>query len=167
MIDSFLGSTGKNLQSIFDYATTAPCVLFMDEFDGVAIDRADSKDVGEIRRVTNQLLIILDRLPPTCMFIAATNAEELLDRAIRRRFDYVIELPAPTQELRIRCAERELAPRMTPGHDIRHHAAAVAEMPLPNLSGLVKLCQRLRRDLVLNRGTGIPAILADTTTAAG
>lgn len=161
MIDSYLGSTGKNLQNIFDYAATAPCVLFMDEFDGVAIDRGDSKDLGEIRRVTNQLLILLDRLPPTCMFVAATNADELLDRAIQRRFDFVLELPAPTQEMRKRCAERELAPTMTPGHNVTCHAETVAGLPLANLSGLVKLCQRIRRDLVLNGGAGVHAIIAN------
>lgn len=161
MIESYLGSTGKNLQNIFDYAATAPCVLFMDEFDGVAIDRGDSKDVGEIRRVTNQLLILLDRLPPTCMFVAATNADELLDRAIQRRFDFVLELPAPTRELREQCARRELSPSLTPGCDVSHHVEAVAALPLPNLSGLVKLCQRIRRDLVLNHGDGVQGIIAD------
>lgn len=159
LIDSYLGSTGKNLQDIFDYAATAPCLLFMDEFDGVAIDRGDSKDVGEIRRVTNQLLILLDRLPPTCVFIAATNADELLDRAVRRRFDFVMELPAPTREIREQCARRELAPSMTPGHDMTHHVKTVADLPLPNLSGLVKLCERIRRDLVLNDGEGVRALI--------
>ena len=160
MIESFLGSTGKNLQNIFDYAATAPCVLFMDAFDGVAIDRGDAKDVGEIRRVTNQLLILLDRLPSTCMFIAATNADELLDRAIQRRFDFVMELPAPTQELRMKCAQRELATGMTPGHDVTHYAESVANLPLANLSNLVKICQRIRRDLVLNHGAGVQSIIA-------
>lgn len=161
LIESYLGSTGKNLQSLFDYASNAPCVLFMDEFDGVAIDRADSKDVGEIRRVTNQLLILLDKLPSTCMFIAATNADELLDRAIKRRFDYVIEIPAPTLDIRQRCASVELSPTLTPGYDVTHHIEAVANLPLPNLSSLVKLCQRIRRDLVLNAGNGIQAIIKD------
>lgn len=165
LIESYLGSTGKNLQEIFDYASSAPCVLFMDEFDGVAIDRGDSKDVGEIRRVTNQLLILLDRLPPSCMFMAATNADELLDRAIHRRFDFVLELPAPTWEMRQRCAERELSTGMTPGHDVTHHIDAVANLPLPNLSELVKLCQRIRRDLVLNAGAGVKAIMANAQTA--
>lgn len=161
LIESYLGSTGKNLQNIFDYAATAPCVLFMDEFDGVAIDRGDSKDVGEIRRVTNQLLILLDRLPPTCVFVAATNADELLDRAIQRRFDYLIELPAPTSELRKRCVEREFALSMTPGHDLTGHTSSVAELPLPNLSSLVKLCQRIRREYALNDGHGALRILAE------
>lgn len=161
MIESYLGSTGKNLQSIFDYAAIAPCVLFMDEFDGVAIDRGDSKDVGEIRRVTNQLLILLDRLPPTCLFVAATNADELLDRAIQRRFDYVLEIPTPTRDLRELCAKRELAPSLTPGHNVSHHAEIIADLPLPNLSALVKLCQRVRRDLVLNQGAGVQNIIAE------
>lgn len=165
MVESYLGSTGKNLQNIFDYAATARCVLFMDEFDGVAIDRGDSKDVGEIRRVTNQLLILLDRLPPTCMFVAATNADELLDRAIQRRFDYVLELPAPTREMREHCARRELSPTMTPGHDVSHHVEAVTDLPFPNLSALVKLCERIRRDLVLNSGAGVQQIIAEA--AAG
>lgn len=159
MIDSHLGESGKNLQTIFDYAANAPCVLFMDEFDGVAIDRGDSKDVGEIRRVTNQLLILLERLPASCMFVAATNAEELLDRAIHRRFDVVMEIPAPTLALRQRCVERELSIVMTPGHDVTGHIEAVAALPLRNLSSLVKLCQRIRRDLVLNDGQDVLHII--------
>lgn len=159
LIESHLGGTGKNLQKIFDYAATAPCVLFMDEFDGVAIDRADSKDVGEIRRVTNQLLILLDRLPSTCVFVAATNANDLLDHAVQRRFDYVLELPAPTNELRRRCVERELAKTLTPGHDVTDQIDSVAALPIANLSGLVKFCQRIRRDLVLNGGANVKAII--------
>lgn len=160
LIDSHLGGTGKNLQDIFDYAATSSCVLFMDEFDGIAIDRADAKDVGEIRRVTNQMLILLDRLPAHCVFIAATNANELLDRAIQRRFDYVIELPAPTPELLLRVALQELATNLTPGHDVTALAQVLGSLALPNMSSLVKLCQRIRRDLVLNQGAGIEAIIA-------
>lgn len=165
LIESYLGATGKNLQRVFDYAANGPCVLFMDEFDGVAIDRGDSKDVGEIRRATNQLLILMDRLPATCMFVAATNADELLDRAIHRRFDFVLELPAPTIELRQRCAQRELDKSLTPGHNVMHLIDVVANLPLANLSALVKLCQRIRRDLVLNDGGDIQAII-DTAMAA-
>lgn len=161
LVDSHLGATGKNLQKIFDYAETGPCVIFMDEFDGVAIDRSDSKDVGEIRRVTNQLLIRMDRLPPSCVFIAATNAETLLDRAAHRRFDFVMEIPAPTLELKLRCAKRELAPELTPGHDVSHHAETVAQLELLNLSALVQLCQRIRRDLVLNGGRGVPSLILE------
>lgn len=161
LIESYLGSTGKNLQTIFEYAATAPCVLFMDEFDGVAIDRADSKDVGEIRRVTNQLLILLDRLPSTCLFVAATNANELLDRAIQRRFDYVIEIPKPGIELRKRCVQAQLHPSLTPGHDLSDKVEIIAGLPIENLSGFVQFCQRIRRDLVLNEGLGVNQLIVE------
>jgi SpoVK/Ycf46/Vps4 family AAA+-type ATPase len=164
LIDSHLGGTGRNLQHIFEYAATGPCVLFMDEFDGVAIDRSDSKDIGEIRRVTNQLLILLDKLPASCLFVAATNAEELLDKAVQRRFDYIIHIPTATHDLRLRCALRELATDLTPGHDISRYAESVAAIALPNLSAVVKLCQRLRRDLVLNNGEGIQTIIEDCSS---
>jgi hypothetical protein len=161
LIESYLGSTGKNLQNIFDYAETAPCLLFMDEFDGVAIDRGDSKDVGEIRRVTNQLLILLERLPSTCVFVAATNASELLDRAIHRRFDYLVDLPAPNNELRLRCAQRELSAEMTAGRDLSCHAKSIAELPLENLSAVVDLCKRIRREYALNDGRDALRIIAN------
>ena len=159
LVESYLGATGKNLQKIFDYATTGPCVVFLDEFDGVAIDRNDSQDVGEIRRVTNQLLILMDRLPASCVLVAATNAETLLDRAVHRRFDFVLEIPAPTPEIQLIVATRELAPALTPGHDVSDHASTVAALNLPNLSALVNRCERIRRDLVLNAGRGLPALL--------
>lgn len=162
LIESFMGQTGKNLQTIFDFAATAPCVIFMDEFDAIAMDRADSKDVGEIRRVTNQMLLKLDQLPTTCVFIGATNAAELLDRAVFRRFDFVVELPAPTADLKLRCAQRELSTSRTPGFDVSALATQVAALHFQNLSALVQLCQRIRRDLVLNQGQGVQAILTQS-----
>lgn len=161
LIDSHLGGTGKNLQEIFDYAATAPCLLFMDEFDGVAIDRIDAKDVGEIRRVTNQLLMLVDRLVPTCMFVAATNAQQLLDSAVLRRFDFVLQLPAPSRQLRERCIQRELAASLTPGYDLTDKIGPLADLELPNLSAVVQLCQRIRRDLVLNQGAGMDSLIAE------
>lgn len=159
LIDSHMGGTGKNLQALFDYARTAPCVLFLDEFDGIGMDRADLRDIGEVRRITNQLLISIDRLPATCMLVAATNADSLLDSALRRRFDFIIEVPAPTPELRLCCARRELDPQRTPGRDVQHLAETVAALKLSNLSAVVGLCQRIRRDLVLNNGAGIDRLL--------
>jgi len=159
LIDSHLGETGKNLQSILDYAKTAPCVLFLDEFDGIGMDRNDNRDVGEMRRITNQLLIAIERLPSSCVLVAATNADSLLDSALKRRFDFVIEVPTPTVELRLQCAQKELASAITPGHDVLHLADRVARMDLPNLSAVVDFCKRIRRDLVLNSGAGVEALV--------
>ena len=160
LIASHLGETGKNLQSVLDYAKTAPCVLFMDEFDGIGMDRNDNRDVGEMRRITNQLLIAIERLPSSCVLVAATNADSLIDSALKRRFDFVIEVPPPTVALRLQCARKELAPTITPGHDVLHLADRVALMDLPNLSAVVDFCKRIRRDLVLNSGAGIDSLVS-------
>lgn len=159
LIASYLGETGRNLDVLMEYAATAPCVLFLDEFDAVGMDRHQGGDVGEARRITNQLLITLERLPSTCMFVAATNAPGLIDKALQRRFDFVIEIPAASVDLQLRCAARELAPALTPGHDVSHLAERVSSLGLRNLYEVVQLCQRVRRDLVLQQGIGIEALL--------
>ena len=157
LVDSHLGETAKHIDQVLDYAATAPCVLFFDEFDSVGSNR-NGGDVGELRRITNQLLIAMDRLPSQTMLVAATNAMHLVDVALKRRFDFTIELPAPTPDLIAACAGRELAPALTPGHDLTDQIAALTSMGLENLHAVVQLCRRLRRDLVLNGGRGIDAI---------
>lgn len=96
MIGSFLGETASRLKRVFDYARTIPCVLFFDEFDAVGKERGDIHETGEIKRVVTSLLMQADDLPSYTVVIAATNHAELLDRAVWRRFQIRLELPAPT-----------------------------------------------------------------------
>lgn len=98
MIGSFLGETAARLKRVFDYARTTPCVLFFDEFDAVGKERGDTHETGEIKRVVTSLLMQIDDLPSYTVVIAATNHPELLDRAVWRRFQLRLDLPAPTQE---------------------------------------------------------------------
>lgn len=167
LIGSLMGETGRNLDVLMEYAATAPCVLFLDEFDAVGMDRHRDGDVGEARRITNQLLITLERLPSTCMFVAATNANGLIDQALQRRFDFVIEIPSPSVDLQRQCAARELAPELTPGHDVLQLAETVASRGLKNLYEVVELCRRIRRNLVLQQGQGIKTLLGETSNAQG
>lgn len=159
VVASHLGETGKNIERLIAYASSAPCVLFLDEFDGLAIQRNQAGDVTEMRRVTNQMLISLDRLPAHCIFVAATNSPQLLDPAILRRFDLPVEVPPPDESLRRRAAELELNPNLTPGMDVSHLAKDVGALDLPNLYEVVNLCRRIRRDLVLNEGQGIKSLI--------
>jgi SpoVK/Ycf46/Vps4 family AAA+-type ATPase len=98
MIGSFLGETAARLKRVFEYARTTPCVLFFDEFDAVGKERGDKHETGEIKRVVTSLLMQIDDLPSYVVVIAATNHSELLDRAVWRRFQLRLELPAPTQK---------------------------------------------------------------------
>jgi AAA+ superfamily predicted ATPase len=98
MIGSFLGETAARLKRVFEYARTTPCVLFFDEFDAVGKERGDKHETGEIKRVVTSLLMQIDDLPSYVVVIAATNHSELLDRAVWRRFQLRLQLPAPTQK---------------------------------------------------------------------
>ena len=159
LVDSHLGMTGRNIDTLMQYAASAPCLLFLDEFDCVAIDRSATGDVTEMRRVTNQLLLSLDKLPPHCVFVAATNSETLIDKAVMRRFDFALAINAPGEALIQRLARKELDPVRTPGSDISGLADRIAKIALKNMNEVVFLCRRIRRDLVLNKGQGIEGIL--------
>jgi SpoVK/Ycf46/Vps4 family AAA+-type ATPase len=106
MIGSYLGETAGRLKRIFDYVRTTPCVLFFDEFDAVGKERGDIHETGEIKRVVTSLLMNVDDLPSYSIVVAATNHSELLDRAVWRRFQLRLALPAPTEKQLIRYFER-------------------------------------------------------------
>lgn len=99
MISSLLGSTSKNLRKLFEYASSKPCILFLDEFDAIAKNRNDQNEQGELKRVINSLLQnIDDYLAEGNILIAATNRDELLDSAIWRRFSTVVSVEKPGQD---------------------------------------------------------------------
>ena len=98
MIGSYLGETAGRLGRVFDYVRTTPCVLFFDEFDAVGKERGDIHETGEIKRVVTSLLMHIDELPSYAIVIAATNHSELLDRAVWRRFQLRLRLPAPGEQ---------------------------------------------------------------------
>ena len=95
IVSSLLGSTAKNLSRIFSYVNSMPCILLLDEFDALAKARDDNHELGELKRVINSLLQNIDSMSPSTVLIAATNHHELLDSAIWRRFQTVIEMPKP------------------------------------------------------------------------
>ena len=90
LISSLLGNTAKNIRKLFDYAKSKPCILFLDEFDAIAKARDDNHETGELKRVINSLLQNIDDFLENGILIAATNHEQLLDSAIWRRFEKVV-----------------------------------------------------------------------------
>lgn len=70
--------------------------MFLDEFDAIGKERGDRHDTGEMKRVVGSLLLEIDRLPSHVVVIAATNHDELLDRAVWRRFQIHLVLPSPS-----------------------------------------------------------------------
>lgn len=97
LISSYLGTTAKNIRSLFDYAQRVPCVLFLDEFDAFAKARDDNNELGELKRVVNSLLQNIDMMSNESILVAATNHEKLLDPAVWRRFEYKLEIDLPDE----------------------------------------------------------------------
>lgn len=97
LITKFLGETAAKLRLIFDAIEQTRAVYLFDEFDALGAERAARNEVGEIRRVLNSFLQFLERDSSDSIIVAATNHPQLLDRALFRRFDAVIEygLPSP------------------------------------------------------------------------
>lgn len=96
VVGSYLGETGTRLKRLFDFVRTHACVLFFDEFETLGKERGDTHETGEIKRVVSSLLLQIDALPSHVVVMTATNHQELLDRAVWRRFQLRLELPAPT-----------------------------------------------------------------------
>ena len=95
LISSLLGNTAKNIHRIFEFAKKQPCILFLDEFDAIAKARDDAHELGELKRVVNSLLQNIDDFSQEGILIAATNHADMLDSAVWRRFQTIIELPTP------------------------------------------------------------------------
>lgn len=99
IISSYLGESASNLQNLFDSIQDYPCVLLLDEFDIIGKQRdVTSNDVGEIHRIVNILLGLLEEYDGDGILIATTNLEGSLDKALFRRFDDFIELPKPSEK---------------------------------------------------------------------
>ncbi len=98
VMSSFLGRTGSNLRRVLDYAKSQDAVLLLDEFDAIAKKRDDTTEVGELKRLVTVLLQEIDDWPSAGLLLAATNHPTLLDPAVWRRFEMVINFPGPDAE---------------------------------------------------------------------
>lgn len=98
VMSSFLGRTGNNIRHVLDYAKNTDCILLLDELDAIAKRRDDSTEIGELKRLVTVLLQEIDDWPSSGLLIGATNHPDLLDPAIWRRFEVVLEFENPSKE---------------------------------------------------------------------
>ncbi|GCL46570.1 AAA ATPase, central region [Microcystis aeruginosa NIES-3806] len=95
LMAKYMGETASRLKVIFEAMTITKGVYFFDEFDAIGTQRHNSNDVGEIRRILNSFLMFLEQEQGDSLILAATNHPQLLDKALFRRFDDVIEYQLP------------------------------------------------------------------------
>jgi SpoVK/Ycf46/Vps4 family AAA+-type ATPase len=110
VMSSLLGRSGGNLRAALDFAKRTPCVLLLDEIDAIAKRRSDDSDIGELKRLVTVILQEVDEWPATGLLLAATNHPELIDPALWRRFDLVIEFKSPDMPAVKEAVKRFLGP---------------------------------------------------------
>lgn len=109
LITKYMGETAAKLRQIFDAISDVRGIYFFDEFDAIGSQRGLSNDVGEIRRVLNSFLQMIEQDNSTSVIIAATNHPEVLDYALFRRFDDVVEYGLPNCQQIISALKTKLA----------------------------------------------------------
>jgi ATPases of the AAA+ class len=149
LISSLLGNTAKNLRRIFDYAQRQPCVLFLDEFDAIAKARDDHHELGELKRVVNSLLQNMDAYCQNGILVAATNRQELLDDAIWRRFQTVIEIPKPQEDEIISLVNKTSATIDLSGIKKKHFDIAIKQLHGFSYSNIQNLVQNIVKQKII------------------
>lgn len=100
IICSRIGETSQNIKMVFDKAAREKAVLFLDEFDQIGKSRDnDENDVGEMRRLVNTIIQLIDYYPQNALLICATNHSEIIDTALLRRFQLRISFEMPAADV--------------------------------------------------------------------
>ena len=103
LITKYMGETAAKLRQIFEATNQTRGIYLFDEFDAIGSQRGLTNDVGEIRRVLNSFLLMIEQDRSHSLIVAATNHPDLLDPALFRRFDDVLhyDLPGKSQIVKL------------------------------------------------------------------
>lgn len=152
LITKYLGETAAKLRLIFDAIRETRAVYLFDEFDALGTDRAAKNEVGEIRRVLNSFLQFLEQDDFDSIIVSATNHPSLLDRALLRRFDAVIEYGLPTPAVAEQVLRSRLALLKTSRVNWKKVLSAAAGL---SHAELARACEHAAKDAILARRTTV------------
>jgi SpoVK/Ycf46/Vps4 family AAA+-type ATPase len=147
VMSSFLGRTGTNVRHVLDYAREVRCILLLDELDAVAKRRDDATEIGELKRLVTVLLQEIDDWPPTGLLVAATNHANLLDPAVWRRVEMVVDFPLPTDDQVDQAVSTFLGPVPADALGVQYATARV--MRGESFSDIERELLRVRRESVI------------------
>lgn len=112
VITKFMGESSAKLRQVFDAVREVRGVYFFDEFDALGTQRITPNDVGEARRILNSFLQMIEQDESNSVIVCATNHAQILDYALFRRFDDVIQYRLPGTEEIIRLLKTRLKPHV-------------------------------------------------------
>ncbi|KAH8061816.1 ATP binding protein [Aureococcus anophagefferens] len=151
LLTMWFGESEANVRSLFDKArAAAPCILFFDEMDSIAMARSGSAGGSEAGdRVMNQILAEIDGVGTKNVFvIGATNRPDILDPAVTRpgRLDQLIHIPLPDRDSRYNVFKASLrkAP-LDPAVDLDKLADFTVGFSGADIS---EICQRAAKNAV-------------------
>lgn len=148
IISSYLGETATNLRKVFDYIKNGMWVVLFDEVDIIGKNRDDHYESGEIKRVVNNFLQMLDNFEGESLIIAATNHPHILDPAIWRRFDEVINFELPSIDDRYHLLNLYLKPIKKHGEIDLELLSKKTENFTP--SDLKSMCKEAMKHAIVN-----------------
>lgn len=149
VFSSYLGETSVNLKKIFDYIQRGQWVILFDEFDAIAKGREVPNEHGEIKRLVNSLLQLIDTSNDRSIFIAATNHESLLDTAIWRRFDEVLFFEKPNYNLRYSLLKKKLSSIRHSDVDLEKFASHLKDATGADIE---RICMSAIKSVILRGG---------------
>jgi AAA family ATPase len=103
LIGEFVGDGARQIHQLYERAEElSPCIIFIDEFDAVALNRSYQEIRGDVSEIVNAILTEMDGIDERdgICTVAATNMLQALDTAVRSRFEEEIEFTLPTLEER-------------------------------------------------------------------
>lgn len=128
LITKYMGETAAKLRQVFEATDHTRGVYFFDEFDAIGSQRGLTNDVGEIRRILNSFLQMIEQDQSHSLIVAATNHAEILDRALFRRFDDVLKYGLPDESQAATLLKTRLSHRVSGGvswERLAHEAAGL------------------------------------------
>ena len=152
VITKYMGETAAKLRLVFDAIQSTRGVYLFDEFDAIGGRRTSTNDVGEIRRVLNSFLGFLEMDDSESLIIGATNHASLLDRALFRRFDAVLEYGPPSKTIAAEVMRARLALLDTSGVD--WEVAADAADGLSHAE-ITHACEQAAKNAILEHTTRV------------
>jgi SpoVK/Ycf46/Vps4 family AAA+-type ATPase len=147
LITKFMGETAAKLRLIFEALNQTRGVYLFDEFDSIGSARGFTNDIGEIRRVLNSFLQMVEQDNSDSLVISATNHVGILDPALFRRFDDVIEYDMPDKARIVETLKARLGAFETN----KIHWAKVADSALGlNFADITRACEDAIKDAIIH-----------------
>jgi SpoVK/Ycf46/Vps4 family AAA+-type ATPase len=147
LITKFMGETAAKLRLIFDAIGQTRGVYLFDEFDSIGSQRGIGNDVGEIRRVLNSFLQLIEQDNSDSILLAATNHPDILDYALYRRFDDVVQYTLPGKEHVVKALKARLAVFRTSSMDWNELADVAMGL---SYADITRACEEAVKDAIIN-----------------